>query len=282
MHPTIKFTMTHTTPKTLNENDKGYSCERIEAIPFLDTLCEIKEGIITTDLYRKPSDRNQYLLPSSCHPIECTNSIPFSLGMRINRTCSENIARENRFKELKEMLLEREYTPGVIDGAIARARAIPREEALKCVLRQDTTNRPTFVASFDPRLPSLPHITNKHWRSMVSQDKHLENIFPQPPLVAFKRQKNIRETLVKAKVAPLNTREKQSVNGMKKCGHCIICSYISEGNVIKGENFIWKINKKVNCNDSNIIYLTQCQKERCQQSKLDLQHNSLEIECANI
>ena len=105
MHPTIKFTMTHTTPKTLNENEKGCSCERIEAIPFLDTLCEIKEGIITTDLYRKPSDRNQYLLPSSCHPIECTNSIPFSLCMRINRTCSENIARENRFRELKEMLL---------------------------------------------------------------------------------------------------------------------------------------------------------------------------------
>ena len=78
------------------------------------------------------------------------------------------------------MLLQREYTPGIIDGPIARARAIPREEALKCVLRQDTKNRPTFVASFDPRLPSLPHIINKHWRSMVSQDKHLENFFHNP------------------------------------------------------------------------------------------------------
>ena len=91
--------MTHTTPKTFNENDKVCSCERFEAILFLDTLCEIKEGIITTDLYRKPSDRNQYLLPSSCHPIECTKSIPFNLGMEINRSGSENIARENRFKE---------------------------------------------------------------------------------------------------------------------------------------------------------------------------------------
>ena len=45
MHPTIKFTMTHTTPKILNENYKGCSCERIEAIPFLDTLCEIKEEL---------------------------------------------------------------------------------------------------------------------------------------------------------------------------------------------------------------------------------------------
>ena len=168
---------------------KECACERIEAIPFLDSLCELKEGAISTDLYQKPPYRNQYLLPSSCHPSECTSSIPFSLCMRITRICSENQAKENRFKEFKTMWLDWDYTPGIIDGAIARARAIPREEALKCVLRQDTKNRPTFVASFDPRLPSLPHITNKHWKSMVSKDKHHENVFPQPPLVAFKRQK---------------------------------------------------------------------------------------------
>ena len=107
------------------------------------------------------------------------------------------------------MLLDGEYKPGVIDAAVARARAIPRGKALKCILRQGINNRPVFVASFDPRLPSIPHITSKHWRSMVSQDTHLEQVFPEPPLVAFKRQKNIRETLIKAKVAPTNTRKKK-------------------------------------------------------------------------
>ena len=162
---------------------KECACERIEAIPFLDSLCELKEGAISTDLYRKPPNINQYLSPSSCHPI------PFSLCMRITRICSENQAKENRFKELKTMLLDRDYTPGIIDAAIARARAIPREEALKSSLRQDTNNRPVFVAMYDPRLPSIPHITSKHWRSMVSQDTHLEAVFPEPPLVAFRRQK---------------------------------------------------------------------------------------------
>ena len=42
-------------------------CEIKSAIPFLDTLCSIKNGKIDTDLYKKPTDRNQYLLPSSCH-----------------------------------------------------------------------------------------------------------------------------------------------------------------------------------------------------------------------
>ena len=141
VHPTMKFTMTHTTPKLLSDQEKECSCERIEAIPFLDTLCELKEGPIRTDLYRKPTDRNQYLLPSSCHPSECISSIPFSLCMRITRICSEILAREKRYPELKYMLLAREYTPGIIDAAIARARAIAREKALKCILRQETNNR---------------------------------------------------------------------------------------------------------------------------------------------
>ena len=85
---------------------------------------------------------------------------------------SEISERDERLQELKEMLIERKYTPGIIDAAIARAKAVPREQALKCVLRQKHTNRPVFVVTFDPRLPSIPKITRKHWRSMLSQDKH--------------------------------------------------------------------------------------------------------------
>ena len=70
---------------------------------------------------------------------------------------------------------------------------------------------------------------------------------------------------MKAKVAPQNTREKRQLNGMQKCGKCVICSYVMTGNVIKSENFTWKIYKKVSCNNSNIVYLIECQKERCKQ-----------------
>ena len=164
------------------------------------------------------------------------------------------------------MLIEREYTPRMIDAAISRAKEIPREEALKCVLRQQKTNRPVFVVMFDPRLPSIPKITRKHWRSMVPQENHLANVFPEAPLVAFRRQRNIREHIIKAKLAPnTNTRERRMLNRMKKCGKCIVCSYVKEGNTIKSSNFTWKINKKVTCQNSNVIYLIQCNKEQCKQ-----------------
>ena len=141
----MKFTMTHTTPTSLQSEPRPCSCEPIEAIPYLDTLCQIKDGKIITDLYKKECDRNQYLLTSSIHPIECFRSIPYSLCMRINRICSQEEAREKWFMELRNMLLDRGYTPGIKDAAIVKARAIPRQEALMCVSRQDVSDRPTFV-----------------------------------------------------------------------------------------------------------------------------------------
>ena len=62
IHPSIKFT--HEVSKT--------------KISFLDTTTTVKEGNMTTDLYSKPTDKHQYLSPSSCHPKHCSKSIPFS------------------------------------------------------------------------------------------------------------------------------------------------------------------------------------------------------------
>ena len=50
------------------------------------------------------------------------------------------------------MLLESDYKASIIDAAITRAKAVPRSEALKKVLKPKTTNRPVFVVRHDPRL----------------------------------------------------------------------------------------------------------------------------------
>ena len=206
-----------------------------------------------TDLYRKPTDKNQYLLTSSCHPAECLQSIPYSLCTRINRICMEEPTRDLRFHEMKEMLLDREYSPGVIDAAIAKARAIPRHVALRRVPRQEITNRPAFVVCFYPRLPSISKLIEMHWRSMVFQNKYLESVYPETLLVSYRRQHNIREKIVRAKVAP--KRQHRVMKGMKKCGSCLACSYIKEGNTVngrdyKGNNFVWKIVREGSCSST--------------------------------
>ena len=87
INPNIKFTMSHTSE---NDQVQPCGCKPSESIPFLDTLCTIKNGKVITDLYRKPTDMNQYLLTSSCHPAHVPENIPFSQALRITRNCSEN------------------------------------------------------------------------------------------------------------------------------------------------------------------------------------------------
>ena len=68
-HTHIKFTST-------------YDVET-KSIPFLDTWVTLKEGKFITDLFKKPTARCQYLLPSSCHPLHQTTSIIYSLAYRL-------------------------------------------------------------------------------------------------------------------------------------------------------------------------------------------------------
>lgn len=51
-HDMIKFTV-----------DWSYS-----RVNFLDTSIILNDGLVTTDLYTKPTDKQQYMLHTSCHP----------------------------------------------------------------------------------------------------------------------------------------------------------------------------------------------------------------------
>ena len=150
--------------------------------------------------------------------------------MRINRICSKPEIRESRFNELKQMLLDRNYSKGMIDSAIQRARSISRPEALKVVVRPKTTRKPVCVVTWDSRLPSFSAISKRHWWTMTTTEPFLKEVFPQPPSIAFKRQTNMRDLLIQAK-QPVNTvsRRKQFHNGMRKCGRqCLACPFVSE------------------------------------------------------
>ena len=115
---------------------------------------------------------------------------------------------------------------------------------------------------FDPRLPSIPAIIQKHWRTMT-QDPRLKEVFPAPPLVAYKRPQNIREKLIRSKVPTIKSgRPKRELPGMKKCSKCSVCPFVKEGRTIqsKSTNLKIDINMNVNCSTQNIIYLLSCKK----------------------
>ena len=119
--------MSHTT-RDNEPPDEKCECNPKTSIPFLDTILTIKDGRIDVDLFKKETDKNQYLLPSSCHSKQTTVAIPYSLALRIVRTCTDETNCEKQFKELKCSLLYRDYPEYIIDSAINKARLVPHEK----------------------------------------------------------------------------------------------------------------------------------------------------------
>ena len=64
----------------------------------------------------------------------------------------------------------------------------------------------------------------------MTQDPYLHEVFPEPPLTAYKRQRNVKDRLVRAKVPKEKPNKPTRIlKGKKKCGlQCTSCPYILE------------------------------------------------------
>ena len=138
--------------RKLNEN---INFEK-KQLKSLDTSLSVRNGSINSDLYRKKTDRCQYLLPSSCHPPHCADNIPYSLALRIQRICTDTGERDQRMSELRDMLMSRGYDRKLIDKHIERALLILRDQAIKRVIRKKDVDRVVFSAQWAMIWTKLP------------------------------------------------------------------------------------------------------------------------------
>jgi peptide-methionine (R)-S-oxide reductase len=216
---------------------------------FLDMTVRIMCNKVVTDLFRKLSDKVQYLLPSSCHPSHIFKSIPYSLALRLVRICSTKELLNKRLDEFKIMLLSINYNKNIINTAISKAKTIDRSEILK--RRQHTKNdRVVMAITFNPKLPSVSKIIKKHWIT-ITHDPLMKKVFPKPPMLTFKQPRKLRRMLLRAKL-PTENQARRKLKGVKPCNEpCNLCPYIntskgiisSQKKNLKSENCSYTIQK---------------------------------------
>ena len=96
------------------------------------------------------------------------------------------------------MLLTRHYRLRVIEAAFQRLGDMSREEALRKVERKPS-EKMTMVVTYDPRLPNMSAVLQKHFKTLTS-DQHMKEVFGKGMQVAHKRYRNIREFVCRAKL----------------------------------------------------------------------------------
>ena len=108
----------------------------------------------------------------------------------------------------------------------------------------------------------LSWFTRRH-QSTLHTSERLREAFSLPPLIAFRRPKNLRDFLVRATL----TTNNQEPPGNRPCGAtgCKTCPILTATDEFTSHTtgLVYKMNFAASCKSSNIIYLITCR--RCGQ-----------------
>lgn len=240
VHPTIKFT---------HEISKSN-------ITFLDTTSTLSNGVLSTDIYSKPTDTHQYLSPKSCHPKHCTKGIPYSQALRIKRICSTPEKTKRRLGQLCSRLKKRGYKHQDIRNSFNRAEKISRNELLQ-YKEKNKQSRVPCVLSFHPSLKNVSNIIREHWK-VVENNTKLSKMFPNPPVMAFRKPNSLKNLLVRAEIShPVTTTGECRSCGDKRCKTCKQLQHTPTF-TSKTTGRTYNIFCNVSCKTSNVIYMLEC------------------------
>ncbi|CAJ0923305.1 unnamed protein product [Ranitomeya imitator] len=120
-------------------------------ISFLDTLVrKDDQGLLSTDLFCKPTDCNSLLHYSSSHPKATRNSLPRSQFSRVARIVSDPDIHPTRLEDMSQKFRERKYPQRLLDREKAQVLQ-PRSTSPN----NTNENRVPFVHTFHPFMPKI-------------------------------------------------------------------------------------------------------------------------------
>ena len=147
-----------------------------------------------------------------------------------------------------------------MDKQFQEVSKITRTEARAKRPKNNQVSKIKFLTTYNPSLPKIDGIIRKHLPLLHSDDS-LKKLFPANIFsTIFKRNKNLKEILAPSKYPnPKNSRQ----NSITSCNKCDTCkNYMAFDRTFKCTvtGKVYYIKEEMNCESTNIIYLTTCMK----------------------
>ena len=180
------------------------------SIEFLDVQTTIKDRFIKTELFTRETDAHQYLHAHSSHPSSVKNAIPYGLGVRVRRICSEESDYSKERGEIKKHIRRRGYDKNTIEEQIKKVDNLKREDLL-CYHKKKK-----IKFNFSRALPNEPRILRKNMKTL-HESPRMKQILLEPPLVSFKnRDKILKIYLCTRNTTPCSTEKKMAIKSLAK------------------------------------------------------------------
>ena len=194
-------------------------------------------------------------------------NIPYSTGHRLSRIASEQHEYELSKQEYIEYLTARGYSTSVIHEAFEKLESKGRLNLLKPTSNNISNDDRVFplVCDFNPGLPNIGGILNKH-KHILSLDEELKKVInPEKVFASFRGTKTIEDLLVHSKlpaveVEAVQQEEMQDFEGIcQPCSKgCVLCkNYLVKTSWAYSfhTNSKYKIRGTVDCDTKNIVYI---------------------------
>lgn len=175
---------------------------------FLDTIVFKgnrfrNENILDFKPYTKPSEKFQYIHRESAHPKQVFSGLIKAELTRFVRTATNKEDYLTRANLFKEKLLVRGYTAHEFEQAFSQVKHELRSTYLQEKVKENKKHIPlVFTTIFSPHLRGQYKALTRSW-GYIENSEHLRKVFPQRPLLAYRRNKNLRDHLVRARLQPI-------------------------------------------------------------------------------
>ena len=205
------------------------------------------------------------------------------MAFRLLRICSRENIFEERLEDLKtNFLIPRNYHSKIIEAEFKKIRNLPganfqekRINSLEKKIQKDKqTNRLTAPFNYNPFLPKIGSVLEKHFKSMLFKKPELKPVFQEAPMAALRQPPNLKKIICRSKLYPTTRAEKYSrtchknAPGWKKCGKgtTTCCPFtLPPTTQVTGQvtGYTHTIKDSVNCETVNCIYYWKCRKNKC-------------------
>ena len=155
----------------------------------------INGNALATSVSYKPTHSHSYRLFLSSHPNHIKRSIPYSQFLRLRRLCSDDKDFETKSSELRFFFVQCGYPTHLLDTAVQGASSIPSSDTLKQRLESVLEDKILLVLTFHPFNYKVRDIIRRNFH-IVKNDPETSSIFSDNLLISFRRNKNIRDSLV--------------------------------------------------------------------------------------
>ena len=225
-----------------------------DSLSFLDIQLSISKDRISTSVHYKETDAHCYFDYNSSHPQKCKDSIPYSQFRRLRRLCSLDQDFQARTEEMSTFFHNSKYPPNITTSAMAKVSNLTQEASLVPVNNQTTQERIPLTLTFHPLSKQVKNIIYNNFHLLTDDDETSE-IFQTPPLMAYRRDKNMKDLLVRTKL-PSTTE----LSGTTPCNNhkCRTCTHIDPSTTVTNNKKVFHINAHFSCSSACLIYCISC------------------------